>query len=1053
MESAEADWIVRVIGSCRIERTLDTDNDAAAAVVKPSVNQRRLLERLAASAPRFVRTDELISAIWGDEAPRTAKAALHNQVSRLRAATSPDAIATRSDAYALLLPTDVQLAERELAAVDAANGRGDAAEAFDAASRSLTWLDELPNDFDPADHEFGRRLTELRSAALTARLSAGIRIGRSGWAIAEGEALVAETPFDEGRWALLIEAFETAGRRGDALGAIDRARVMLREHMGIDPGETIAGIEQRILEIGIEQTKRTGEIIVGRDAEVDDIVAAALEGRSVVIRGHTGAGKSVLLRLIARQLRRGGWTVARASSAANQSTPAAVLTDLLAEIGEQIEPAIGVVQGFVTAIRSASERGPIALVVDDIHLAGPSTRAALTAAMALDGVTVIAATDTTDRVVDSDAARYHDLLPLLRDDVSAIVSARLGPPGSVAVDDWMWRMSGGNPTFVESLLTEAWVERAWESGVLPIGDTPADAAAIASDELWPIDESVSALAAIVRRRLDLTGASTRTTIETAAVCGVECPTDLILELVPAPAALAAASALGILESDEGRTRFRHGAVQRIVYADMSPGRRVEIHHEVGNLLARRGVNPNEAARHLLASIDVDPVGATRAALGAAALATRHGAHRDAAAWCARAEWAAQVSSNDALEIAAAIAHGDALRLAGDATHRDKLLGAATRSIASDNTELLADAAFALLQLGSSSETGKDDDDAIAIALHALEHVTDPDRWAPIAAAASLARSMAPGSEECRRMWLDAEQSARSSGSRRRVLPFAYLALGLPDDLEQRIAYADELARLARDAGDAAARFEALHLICSNAIQCGDGAGLRAAVSEMEATIDAVGDVGRRWALIYGQAAVAHLDDRLDESERLSTLALELFSPVSPSRAMATYGSQLLVIRLAQRRGAELVPIFADLAATQPGVPAWHAALAVTSVEHDPGTARRHAALALDGVPRDFTWLAAHIMGGRAAARLGDGELNERYLERLRPWSGRVCWQGTCAYGPVDTVLASLEHARGATSEASTHLQRARGLAEQLLAPVFLRELDDLDLSADSLAGR
>jgi hypothetical protein len=366
---------------------------------------------------------------------------------------------------------------------------------------------------------------------------------------------------------------------------------------------------------------------------------------------------------------------------------------------------------------------------------------------------------------------------------------------------------------------------------------------------------------------------------------------------------------------------------------------------------------------------------------------------------------------------------------------------------------LADAAFALLQLGSSSETGKDADDAIAIALHALEHVTDPDRWAPIAAAASLARSMAPGSEECRRMWLDAEQSARSSGSRRRVLPFAYLALGLPDDLEQRIAYADELARLARDAGDAAARFEALHLICSNAIQCGDGAGLRAAVSEMEATIDAVGDVGRRWALIYGQAAVAHLDDRLDESERLSTLALELFSPVSPSRAMATYGSQLLVIRLAQRRGAELVPIFADLAATQPGVPAWHAALAVTSVEHDPGTARRHAALALDGVPRDFTWLAAHVMGGRAAARLGDGELNERYLERLRPWSGRVCWQGTCAYGPVDTVLASLEHARGATSEASTHLQRARGLAEQLLAPVFLRELDDLDLSADSLAGR
>lgn len=1053
MEPAGADWIVRVVGSCRIEPISRTEVPARAATVKPSVKQQRLLECLAASAPRFVRTDDLISAIWGDEAPRTARAALHNQVSRLRAATSPDAIATRSDGYALLLPTDVQLAERELVAAGAATDRGDAAETFDAANRALTWLDEMPGDLDGAEHEFGRRVAELRSAALTARLSAGLRTGRHRWAIAEGEALVAETPFDEGRWALLIEAFETAGRRGDALAAIDRARVTLRENLGIGLGETIAGIQERILEVDIEQARRMGETIVGRDAEVDDIVATALEGRAVVIRGHAGAGKSTLLRLVARQLRFRGWTVARASSVVNHATPAAVLTELLTEVGEQIELAMGVVQGFVTAIRAARERGSIALAVDDIHLAGPSTRAALKAAAAIDGVTVIATIDATDRMVDLDASHYHDLLPLLREDVTAMVNARLGPPGSVAVDDWMWRMSGGNPTFVESLLTEAWVEDAWQSGVMTVGDAPGDDGTIASDELWPTDASVSALATIVRKRLDLAGATTRAMIETAAVCGVEFPTDLVLGVVPAPASLDAANALGVLDSVDGHTRFRHGAVQRIVYSDMSPGRRVEIHHEVGNLLARSGVNPTEAARHLLAAIDVDPERAARAALDAAALATRHGAHRDAAAWCSRAGPAAQGSSNEALEITAAIAHGDALRLAGDPAHRDILQGAATRALAIGNTELLADAAFALLQLGSSSETGKDDDVAIEIARHALDHVADPDRRAPIAAAASLARSMAPGSEECRQMLLDADRSARSSESRRRVLPFAYLALGLPDDLEQRVAYADELAQLARDADDPVARFEALHLICSNAIQCGDGAGLRAAVSEMEETIDAVGDVGRRWALIYGQAAVTHLDDRLDECERLSTLALELFSPVSPSRAMATYGAQLLVVRLAQDRGLELAPVFAELVETQPGVPAWHAALAVTVVEDDAVTARHHAALALDDVPRDFTWLAAHLMGGRAAARLGDGELSERYLERLRPWSGRVCWQGTCAYGPVDTVLATLEHATGATSAARTHLQRARELAERLLAPVFLRELGDLDLSADSLAGR
>jgi hypothetical protein len=625
-----------------------------------------------------------------------------------------------------------------------------------------------------------------------------------------------------------------------------------------------------------------------------------------------------------------------------------------------------------------------------------------------------------------------------------MVSARLGPSGSPAVDDWMWRMSGGNPTFVESLLTERWVERAWRSGVVTNDGHHGDPTALAIDALWPIDASVSALAAVVRRRLEQTDATTRATIEIAAVCGVEFPTDVLLELLPATGNLAAATAIGILDSGDGVTRFRHGAVQPLVYSDISPGRRVEIHHEVGNLLARLGDNPTDAAHHLLRAIDIDPAGAARAALGAAALATRVGAHRDAAAWCASAGRAAQACSDDALVITAEVAHGDALRLAGDPTHRQILHDAARRAIGADNTDLLAAAAFALLQLGASSETGKDDDEAIEIARCALELVTDPDRRAPIAAAASLAHSMAPGSEECRTMLLDAERTARSSESRRRVLPFAYLALGLPDDLERRVTFANELTHLAREADDPAARFEALHLICSNAIQQADGAGLRAAVAEMQATIDAVGDVGRRWALLYGQAAVAHLDDRLDESERLSTLALELFSPVSPSRAMATFGSQLLVIRLAQHRADELAPVFADLAETQPGVPAWHAALAVTIVGDDPETARHHAALALDGVPRDFTWLAAHLIGARAAARLGDVELIERYLERLRPWSGRVCWQGTCAYGPVDTVLASLEQAAGATSAGDEHLRRARRLAENLLAPVFLRELDELE---------
>src|SRR5690606_13846777 len=103
----------------------------------------------------------------------------------------------------------------------------------------------------------------------------------------------------------------------------------------------------------------------------------------------------------------------------------------------------------------------------------------------------------------------------------------------------------------------------------------------------------------------------------------------------------------------------------------------------------------------------------------------------------------------------------------------------------------------------------------------------------------------------------------------------------------------------------------------------------------------------------------------------------------------------------------------QLVADQPGVPAWNAALALTLVEADPPRAVATARRVLELVQEDFSWLAAHLVGARAAAlvvRAGaadDEGLLKAYRRRLAPWSGRVSWQGTCSYGPVDTTLALL----------------------------------------------
>src|SRR5690606_32304475 len=131
--------------------------------------------------------------------------------------------------------------------------------------------------------------------------------------------------------------------------------------------------------------------------------------------------------------------------------------------------------------------------------------------------------------------------------------------------------------------------------------------------------------------------------------------------------------------------------------------------------------------------------------------------------------------------------------------------------------------------------------------------------------------------------------------------------------------ARELLDLAAEALDPVARFEALHLVFSCALQRADGPLARQAMDEMTELIDRTGAVGRRWALLYQEAALAHLEDRLDDAEASAEAALAVFSPVSPSRAMAAYGGQLLVLRWAQGRISELTELLELMVIDQPAV--------------------------------------------------------------------------------------------------------------------------------------
>ena len=390
-----------------------------------------------------------------------------------------------------------------------------------------------------------------------------------------------------------------------------------------------------------------------------------------------------------------------------------------------------------------------------------------------------------------------------------------------------------------------------------------------------------------------------------------------------------------------------------------------------------------------------------------------------------------------------IAQGDALRLAGDPRHEEVLFEAAELAMGLGQVDLVGAAAIAQLELGATTTTGHLNDRAAALADHAMEVVTDPDQWAQVAGAASLVHSMSGHADRCRTLFLEAEAAARSDAARRIVLPHAELALAHPDDLDLREALALELIDRATAAGDPEAHFDGLMLDHGVALQRGDGDRVRADLARMGARADEVGQVPRQWCVQICTVGLAVLEDRLEDAERVAEEARAVFDLISPSRAYATHASHLVIIRLAQGRVAELTPMLRRGLSEQPGVPLWRICFALATAEEDPVEAGHHLAEALDALPRDITWFLGHMLGGRAAVRLGDRDLIALCEGRLRPHAGLVSWQGSVTDGPAATVLAALAQAQGHQVTAADHAEVARRLATSLGAPRLLRDLDEV----------
>ena len=175
--------------------------------------------------------------------------AMQTHISALRRALGDGFVVTEGTGW-ILTPTEIDATRYKTAARLGrdAIATGDARLAvihFDEALALWRGIPELPDGRRGASEK--TRSIEGHAALVEDRADALLATGRAAEIIGELEAAIADSPLRERRWGHLMLALYRAGRQGEALGAYKRARSLLAEELGVDPGPDLRRLESAIV--------------------------------------------------------------------------------------------------------------------------------------------------------------------------------------------------------------------------------------------------------------------------------------------------------------------------------------------------------------------------------------------------------------------------------------------------------------------------------------------------------------------------------------------------------------------------------------------------------------------------------------------------------------------------------------------------------------------------------------------------------------------------------------------------------------------------------------
>jgi DNA-binding CsgD family transcriptional regulator len=417
-------------------------------------------------------------------------------------------------------------------------------------------------------------------------------------------------------------------------------------------------------------TRVSSSRLIGRTSELAELEAAleaAAAGRPSMafVAGESGVGKSRLLAELEQRAVESGALVlsgdcvdlgdselpyvplvaalrplARSGDAALTPEVRAAVAPLLPGTAAAAEPhdrdpgaQARLFEGLLSLLDGLGARRPVLLVVEDLHWADRSTRAALT---------FLARSLGTERVLavasyrPDELHRRHPLRPLLaelerdpsavrvaltpltREELADQLADILGAAPDPGLLERLWTRSGGNPLYVEELLAAGLDGR----GAAP--DTLRDALMLRVERLSEPAQELLRLVA-VGQRLDHALVAAASGLEPRAL------RDALRDAVDGH----------ILVADgDGTHRFRHALLREVVEDDLLPGERSALHLTLARALEQRIDGNPEAVLTAAVAHHFDHAGDQPAALGAAvraaAAAERVHAHGEAAALLDRA---------------------------------------------------------------------------------------------------------------------------------------------------------------------------------------------------------------------------------------------------------------------------------------------------------------------------------------------------------------------------------------------------------------------------------